>query len=382
MRRVEYPFFAPRSADYRGPVGSWRLLAGKEPLPDILHAHNLHSGGPRGYFDLRALPDLSARVPFVLSLRDAWTIAGHCAHSLGCDRWRTGCGRCPDLTIYPAIPSDRTAKNWEAKREIYRRSRLYVHAVSNWVKELAEQSMLSAGIRDLRVIHTGIDRSIFRPGDRAAARRRLGLPLEGRLLAFAANREKQNPFKDFACLRACLARLGADRDIGPITLVAAGGKASHERFGSAEILSWPWVADRHRLADLYRAADISLHAVKADTFARVVLESLACGTPVVATAVGGIPEQIRSLCTPFSAGGGKHGEDAATGMLVGGGDDAGMTAAVRLLLDNEPIRLRLGENAAADAADRFDLDRQTDRMLEWYGEVIDDFRRSPPQASG
>lgn len=380
LNKFERPLIDPRAADYLGPVGSWRLLPRDEPLPDILHAHNLH-GPDRGYFDLRALPSLSARVPLVLSLRDAWTMSGHCAHSFGCDRWLTGCGECPDLTIYPQIPSDRTAKNWRAKRDIYRASRLYVHAISNWIKERAERSILMDGIRDLRVIHTGIDRSIFKRGDRSAARRRLDLPIDRRLLAFAAINPKDNPFKDLACLRACLARIGADSNLGATTLVAVGQEATTERFGSAELVYWPYVTDRHRLADLYRAADIYLHAAKVDTFPRAVLESLACGTPVIATAVGGIPEQIRSLGVAFGAPGTCFQQDLATGVLVRAGDGAAMAEAVRLVSTDELLKRRLGENAAADAADRFDLDRQTDKMIGWYKEIIADFRASPPPQS-
>ena len=377
LNRFERPLIDPRSADYLGPVGSWRLLSGDEPLPDILHAHNLH-GPDRGYFNLRALPFLSARVPLVLSLRDAWTMSGHCAHSFDCDRWLTGCGQCPDLTIYPQIPSDRTAKNWLAKRDIYRASRLYVHAISNWIKERAERSILADGIRDLRVIHIGIDRSTFKPGDRSAARRRLGLPIDRRLLVFAAVRAKDNPFKDLACIRACLTRIGDDSDLGAITLVAVGQESSAERFGSAELVYWPYVTDRSRLADLYRASDIYLHAAKAETSGRAVLESLACGTPVIATAVGGISEHIRSLRVSFGAGGDCYPEDVATGVLVKAGDGAAMASAVRLVLTNEPLMRRLAENAAADAADRFDLETQTDKMIAWYQEVIADFRGSPP----
>jgi glycosyltransferase involved in cell wall biosynthesis len=268
------------------------------------------------------------------------------------------------------------------KRWIYRSSRLYVHAISTWVKERAERSILAAGIRDLRVIHTGIDRAIFKPGDRAAARRRLGLPVDGHVLAFAAMRPKDNAFKDFACLRGCLERLGNHPALGPTTLVVVGQASSPERFGAADLVYWPYLTDRERLADLYRAADLYLHAAKADTFPRVVLESLACGTPVVATAVGGIPEQIRSLTVPFGAGVENYPPETATGVLVNAGDDSAMAAAVHFLTRNESIRRRLGENALVDVADRFDLEAQTDKMIAWYQEVIADFRRSSSRPSG
>jgi glycosyltransferase involved in cell wall biosynthesis len=232
------------------------------------------------------------------------------------------------------------------------------------------------------VIHTGIDRSIFKPGDRVAARRRLGLPIDRPLLAFAAVNPRDNPFKDLACLRACLERIGDDPGLAATTLVVVGQHAAPERFGSTALVYWPYLTDRDRLADLYRAADLYLHAAKADTFPRVVLESLACGTPVIATAVGGIPEQIRSLHGPFGAPGQSYPQDVATGVLVNPGDGPAMAAAVRFVTSNEPLIRRLGENAVADAADRFDLETQTDKMIAWYQEVIADFRRWSARPSG
>ncbi len=62
--------------------------------PDVLHLHNLHGE----YFDIRALPTLSSAVPTVVTMHDAWLLTGHCAYPMKCDRWKIGCGDCPDLT--------------------------------------------------------------------------------------------------------------------------------------------------------------------------------------------------------------------------------------------------------------------------------------------
>jgi glycosyltransferase involved in cell wall biosynthesis len=110
------------------------------------------------------------------------------------------------------------------------------------------------------------------------------------------------------------------------------------------------------VANYYRAADAYLHAAKADTFPSVVLEALACGTPVVATAVGGIPEQVRL------------GE---TGELTPGGDAQAMGEAVVRLLNDETMRRRMGERAADDAAARFSLDRQVRAYLDWFACIVE-----------
>src|SRR6185295_7744800 len=84
--------------------GTRNLLNLAPQRPDVVHAHNLHGG----YFDLRALTEISRQVPVLLTLHDEWLLTGHCAYSLGCERWEHGCGSCPDLTIYPSIKRDAT----------------------------------------------------------------------------------------------------------------------------------------------------------------------------------------------------------------------------------------------------------------------------------
>ena len=100
--------------------GTFGVLGLLSKRPDIIHGHNLHGE----YFDLRALPWLSRKAPVVLTLHDSWLLTGHCAQSFECMRWKTGCGHCPDLTIYPDLRRDRTAYNWQRKKEVYAQSRL------------------------------------------------------------------------------------------------------------------------------------------------------------------------------------------------------------------------------------------------------------------
>jgi glycosyltransferase involved in cell wall biosynthesis len=132
---------------------------------------------PGRYFDLRWLPWLSRQLPVILNLRDTWALSGHCAGFQGCERWKTGCGRCPDLDIYPPLERDTTAANWSRKARIYARSRLYVTAPSQWMMDQIAQSMLHAA--KSKLISNGIDIETFRPADRDYARRALDLPPDG-----------------------------------------------------------------------------------------------------------------------------------------------------------------------------------------------------------
>jgi glycosyltransferase involved in cell wall biosynthesis len=346
--------------------GSWRLLELTES-PDIVHCYNLHEG----YFDLRLLPWLSHQRPVILDLRDAWLLSGHCAHSFDCDRWKTGCGKCPDLTIYPAIQRDATAYNWQRKKEIYSRSRLYVATPSKWLMQKVAQSMLAPAIAESKVIPTGVDLSLFRPANKQFARAALKLPQEARIVLFVGNRIERSIWKDHNMMRAAFSLTAERSRERKLLFVGLGGDAHVERFGNAELRFIPYQQDWETVARHYQACDLYVHAARADTFPRAVLEALACGTPVVATEVGGIPEQIKGLRGAISAsvGSNRYGANHATGALVPTGDAEAIAESVRSLLSNDSLRQQMSENASKDARERFDIEQQAERYLQWYAEI-------------
>ena len=349
-----------------------RLLDLPPDPPQVVHCHNLHGG----YFDLRVLPRFSHRLPLVMTLHDAWLLSGHCAHSFGCERWKTGCGACPDLTIGPAIHRDATACNWRRKREIFSGCRLYVATPSQWLMAKVEQSILASAIVEARVIPYGVDLTTFHPTDRHAVRTTLGIPKDARVLLFSANGIRRNIWKDYQTMRTAVSLVSERMDGQNIVFFALGEDAPMEHIGRAEIRFVPFKKDPEAVARYYQAADVYVHAARADTFPNTVLEALACGTPVVATAVGGIPEQVKSLRDVQSGmPNGKHEIDRyeieqATGMLVPVGDAEGMARSIARLLTDERLLQELSRNAAEDARRRFDLNREVGSYLSWYEEMI------------
>jgi len=303
--------------DFRFPA-SRRVLDLAPSPPDVVHVHNLHGG----YFDLHALPELARRARLVATLHDAWLLTGHCAHPFDSDGWLRGCGNCPHLDTYPALLRDGTAFNLARKRSIYERLELTVVTPSRWLMDMVERSILAPSATRRAVIPNGVDLELFAPGERKPER---SVPL----VVFAAQGGRANEFKDSPTLEAALARL--DRPVEVVTLGDPPVPAAE-------------VARRLREADLY------VHPSRADTFPTGVLEALACGTPVVASRVGGIPEQV-------------SGE---TGLLVEPGDPAALAAAIESLLSDRERRVRMGVAAAAVARERFSVDRQIDDYLELY----------------
>lgn len=334
--------------DYEYP-GTWQLLQLPSHTPDILHCHNLHGG----YFDLRALPWLSHQVPTVLTLHDAWLLSGHCAHSFDCERWKTGCGNCPDLSIYPAIRRDATAYNWQRKAEIYRKSRLYVVTPCQWLMDKVDRSMLKPGIVAARVIPNGVDQKVFHPADRAEAREKLHLPLDAKILLFAANGIRENIWKDYKTLQSAIAEIAKSGT--KVLCIALGEDAPPEQIGDVKIRFVPYQKDPETVARYHQAADVYVHPARVETFPTTVLEALACGTPVVASAVGGIPEQVI---------------EGRTGFLVPVGDAHAMAGRVLKLLEDEGLRKEMGRQAEEDAERRFGVEMMVGEYLAFYREIL------------
>ena len=336
---------------------TWRLLDLAPMRPDVLQCHNLHGL----YFDLRALPWLSKQVPVVLTLHDAWLLSGHCAHSFDCERWKTGCGRCPDLSIYPAVRRDATAFNWERKREILARSELHVATPSQWLMRKVEQSILAPGIVNARVIPNGVDLSIFHQASQKEARSQLGIPSDAPVLLLNAKSIQRNTWKDYDTMRSVVGLVASRLHSVRVLVMAFGEDAAPERIRGASVQFLPLEHDPRRVAQYYQAADIYVHATRADNFPLTVLEAMACGIPVVATEVGGIPEQV---------------ENGRTGFLVPPGDAAAMAEAIESLLADNLLRQSFSTRAARVASERFSLDRQVDTYLEWYHKILEDWGNS------
>jgi glycosyltransferase involved in cell wall biosynthesis len=324
--------------------------------PDLVLCFNLHGD----YFDLRALPGLSRRLPVVLALADSWLFTGHCASPLGCPRWETGCGACPDLTIPPAVERDATWLNWRRKRRILSSARLFAASPSHWLLERAERSLLASALDGARVIPNGIDLDIFTPTGVVDDREALGIHPDALLVLFVCNLGAASPFRDFQTVREALAELARAGVERPVELLVVGGEAELERLSDrVRIRHLPYRRSPAELAALYRAADLCVHAAAEEAFCLVAAEAMACGVPVAAAASGGIEEVV------------DHGR---TGLLVPPGRADALADAVRSLLTDAGRRERMGAAASEAARSRFDDRRMVRDLHEWCREAADAFR--------
>ena len=349
-------------ADLRGQEnfyfpGSKDILKQAPEAPSILHLHNLHGG----YFDPRALVNLSTHVPVVLTLHDAWLLSGNCAHSFGCERWKTGCGQCPDITLYPGLKVDSTALNWQRKKSIFENSRLYIATPSQWLMNKVQDSILAPAIAEAKVIPNGVDTSIFHPANKQEVRQTLDLPMHEPIILFVANSVKSNAFKDYETLKNAMRLIGANSS-NPVHCIALGDSGPEEMLGHMHIHYIPRTTDTSLIAKYYQAADVYVHTTNADTFPTTILEAMACGLPVIASNIGGIPEQV---------------DDGVTGVLIAPGDSESLATEIELMLQNPNYLKDMGSAGYSKVQSHFTLDKQLSAYLDFYKLALSRFKNIP-----
>jgi glycosyltransferase involved in cell wall biosynthesis len=340
--------------DYTQP-GSHRLLTLAPEPPDIVLLHNLHARWNRreGFFDLEFLPALSRSVPVILFPQDPWLLTGHCGHPITCPRWRIGCGKCPDLAIYPSIRRDATAWNFRRKRAIYARSRLYLAAPSDWLLQMfADANVPLAGARS---IDNGVDTALFQPGDRREARAALGLDPDRRVIMISGNYLRINPWKGFSWVLETAERLGWGKGFPPADFLCVGDEGETLGYGKARVVFAGHIKDSTQMPLYYQAADVYFHPSRADTAPFSVLEAMASGLPVVATNVGGIPEQV---------------QEGRSGFLVPPGDTMAMAERLGELMADPEQCDEMGRFARSRALEKFDFERQVGDFLDWMRLIL------------
>jgi D-inositol-3-phosphate glycosyltransferase len=213
----------------------------------------------------------------------------------------------------------------------------------------------------VEIVPPGVDHSVFRPSRREGAFLRERLGLDGRPLLLFVGRIQPLKGVDVAI------RAVAALEDSSTTLVVVGGPsgpsgaAEEERLhdlvaelGLAERVMFLPPQPHDALADFYRAADVCVVPSRSESFGLVALEAAACGTPVVAAAVGG----LRSLV-----------DDGVTGFLVDGHEPADYVTPLSLLL-GDPLRAAEMGEAAVARSGRYSWSITAARLRRLYGDLV------------
>ncbi|MEL6062790.1 MULTISPECIES: glycosyltransferase [unclassified Methylobacterium] len=317
----------PEAAEWTDtfPVAEAAILAA---APDLVLAGNLH-GATRS---LDVVDRLRRHGPVALVLHDLFPLTGRCCHPRDCGRAVIGCdAACPGPDEYPQLAPRRIAGMHARKRAaLAGPAAPWLLANSDWTlaraRELAPPGTVAEPIR--LAFPTGV----FRPGDRAALRRRLGLPPDDVLILISAV-IVDGPDKGFHDLRDAL-RAVARPGVG---VVAIGRLDDPARLGIANLFAPGLIADEETLATWYGACDLHVTASRHETLGQTPIEAGLCGVPTLAYRTSGLASAVI---------------DGVSGRLVPLKPGA-LAEALAALIDDPEARTRLGAFARIALESRF-----------------------------
>jgi len=293
--------------------------------PDVIHFHIIQ----RQSFSLASLL-LSRRHRAVWTLHDQWHL---CVRSVPepphCEGMRHFCALC---SSWPGL----SLANKLLKEAVYAASRLEVIVPSRWLAELTGTSLL--GRKPMHLVYNGIDLDQFRPPHEN--------PVSSRPLTLLFVSGPNDPTKGLAEL---LQAYGALRAKHPaLRLRIVGSAPDGARRPGVEVLG---EVPRSRMPEAYAKADLFILPTLADNTPVTLMEAMACGLPVVATEVGGIPELV---------------ERDVTGRLVPRGDVAALAGAIESIAGDEGARRSMARAGRARAVARFSKQRMALELERIY----------------
>lgn len=255
---------------------------------DILHFHWINSG----FLSLKNLKTLFAlQKPMVLTLHDMWTFTGGCHYAADCTHFMQQCGNCPILKN--PKEKDISRKGWLAKKEIYKQNNNIIFvACSEWMAELARKSSLLKGAQ-IVAIPNPINTEIYKPLDKVALRKKWNIDLDTKIILFgAANINDKR--KGMTYLIEALQLLKQNNPSNLKIEIILFGKNTESAATKLpfKVKSLPVITSEEELIAIYNLADVFVLPSLEDNLPNMVMEALACATPVVAFNQGGISQMV------------------------------------------------------------------------------------------
>lgn len=315
---------------------------------DIVNFHNLHGG----YFNYLAIPALTKKKPSIFTLHDMWAVTGHCSYSYDCNRWKTGCGKCPYPEVYPSISRDFTNLEIKLKQWSFRNSNLAIVTPSKWLSNLVKHSILRN--HDIYHIPYGLDLETYQPLESERCKSILRIPKTKLVLAFgAANISESRKGSDLLFKSLMQLPTSLRKEIFLLTLGEGG-----EEFAKAidlPNLSLGYASGDLLKAIFYSAADLFIFPTRADNLPLTLQESMACGTPMVSFNTGGVPELVRPGCT---------------GYLASPENTSELTKGITELLEDTKQRNWMSDQCRKTAKKEYSIELQAKRYTELYKRII------------
>lgn len=316
---------------------------------DIIHIHWINHGFLRPA-DLARLAKLDK--PIVWTFHDSNAFTGGCHVRYECDHFENECGNCPLLK--DSNPNDWSHRIWKQKEMAYASLDFQVIAPSSWMAESVRKSKL-LGDRNIHVIANTLNTAIFKPAEKAAAKKALGLPEDKFVMLSGFMPSRNDLHKGTSYLMEALDLISRQFPSARVELIVFGNRNMKDlpEF-PVKVTFLGRIDSEEELAQCYSAADVFLAPSLEDNLPYTVMESLACGTPVVAFTTGGIPDMVSHQQNGYLAKY-RSSEDLANGISW---------------VYNHPDRKVLNENARKTVDEKFSEKVIADLHIKLYNSLL------------
>lgn len=305
-----------------------------------------------GFLSLQSIRKLLAlNKPIILILHDMWAFTGGCHYSIECTNYKIECKYCP----YLKRPGSKDLSNriFNKKLKIYKNSNLNIVGISKWMARSAKTSKLLGNFPIFNIPNT-IDTEIFIPKDKTTSRKKLNLPNDKKLVLFgAANTLEKRKGIKYLQKAISLIKNKYPTHAQQVQCIIFGKIKTPITFELPSI-SLTYISSNETLTDLYSAADVFVLPSIQDNFPNTILESMSCGTPVVAFSSSGLPEMIDHLKTGYLAEL-KNENDLVKGIIY--------------VIENSLIH-KMPENSRKKVIDLYSNNVITNEYIKLYNKIL------------
>ena len=313
---------------------------------DILHFHWIGNGFINiNYFD-------KIQKPIIITLHDMWFFTGGCHVNLSCKKYLDHCKSCP-LFNNNRLLFDIVSYIFKKKQKIFGRKNIHIIVLSSWMKQIVSQSPIFSNCEIIQ-IPNGIDTNIFKPFDKNFSRNVFNINTKSKILLFGGISSKSDFNKGYDLLCKALNILKIKNE--NIELIIFGNSDNNiseiEGFKTTHI---GFLNDEESLAILYSAADLVLVPSRQESFSQVSLESISCGTPVVAFNYSGPKDIIQHkkngyLASPYDV------DDFANG--------------ISWIISEQSLNNDLSINCRDITMNNFSIESVANKHIELYQKVL------------
>ena len=253
----------------------------KHPLYKWANLINLHWINS-GFINIKHLGKV--KKPIVWTVRDMWPLTGGCHYSIDCEKYKSGCGNCPQLGSTKSYDLSRFVLNRKKK---YLPKTMHLVGVSPWLTEEIKHCALFNKY-DSQTISSNIDSDGFLPIEKNLARGIIGFSNEKKKLLLIGAQNVNSFYKGFDLLVKSLLNLRRS-DFHLVFF----GKLYEKKISDLNFTytSFGFLSDNITLRLLYSAADIFIAPSRQEAFGKTIVEAMSCGTPVVSFDASGYKAQ-------------------------------------------------------------------------------------------